>query len=169
MALTPAQKTTVKNDILANADLSAQPLTADGAYAIADLYNALAAPDFIVWKTRVSEREITSLTSDENTVWSWPAYIARNEAERNGWARMFTGTYSINPALLQVRQGLADIFSGTANSAPAQRTHLLAMGKRKATRIEKLLASGTGTTASPATMTLEGRISFQDVLDARNS
>lgn len=170
MSLTTAQKAAVKADILASPDLNALPNTTDGAYAIADLYNIIAAPDFFVWKTRLHEQDITSLTSGEATVWSWPAFIARSAAEQAGWSRMFNGTYSINPSLVQVRNGIADIFSG--GTGAAQRTHLLAIAKEKATRIEKLLSDvsgGAGTVAAPATRSLVGNISYQDVHTARNS
>lgn len=172
MPLTAAQNTAIKNDILASADLNAFPNTMDGAYEIANLYNKIATPDFVVWKTKLHEQEITSLTSSEGTTWSWPAFIARSAGEQAGWNRMFNGTYTINPSLVQIRNGVADIFSGSANSAPAQRTHLLAIAKEKATRIEKLLAdtaNGAGTTAAPATRTHVGNISYQDVYTARNS
>jgi hypothetical protein len=68
-----------------------------------------------------------------------------------------------------VRQAFADIMSGSQNSAPAQRTHLTAMAKRAANRIEKLLATGTGSLAVPATMGFVGEVSYQDINEARNS
>lgn len=167
MPLTTAQQLLVKNDILATPQLNAFALNLDGAYGIADLYNKLATPDFIVWKTLLHEQEIASATSPEATVWSWTAFIARSVPEQAAWGRMFNGTYTINPSLAQVRSAFADIFSGGLGAA--QRTHLLAMSKEKARRIEKLLATGTGTTADPATRTLVGNISPQDVANARNS
>lgn len=167
MPLTSAQNAVVKANILASPDLNAFPANIDGAYGIADLYNLPAAPNFIVWKARLHEQEITSLTSAEGTVWSWPSFITRSVGEQTGWARMFNGTYTINPSLAQVRAGIADIFSG--GTGAAQRTHLLAIAKENATRIEKLLASGAGTTADPATRPFVGNISPQDVFNARVS
>lgn len=170
MPLTTAQNAAVKADILASPDLNVFPNTMDGAYEIAALYNKIVTPDFIVWKTRLHEQEITSLTSGEGTTWSWPAFIARTVGEQSGWSRMFNGTYTINPSLVQIRTGINDIFSG--GTGAAQRTHLLAISKEKATRIEKVLAditNGVGTTAAPATRVLVGNISYQDVYTARNS
>ena len=167
MPLTIAQALLVKNDILATPLLNAFPANLDGAYGIADLYNRLATPDFIVWKTLLHEQEIASLTSSEATVWSWSSFITRSVAEQTAWGRMFNGTYTVNPSLAQVRIAFADIFSG--GTGVFQRTHLLAMSKEKASRIEKLLATGTGTTADPATRSLVGNISPQDVANARNS
>lgn len=170
MPLTAAQNLAIKNDILASPDLNAVPATYDGAYALADLYNAVAVPDFFVWKTRLHEQEITSLKSSENTTWSWPTFIGRSVSEQNGWERMFNGTYTVNPSLLQVRVGMDDIFSG--GTGAAQRTHINAISKEKATRIEKLLAdvtNGNGAIATPATRVFFGKITPQEVYAARNS
>lgn len=170
MPLTTAQNAAIKADILANPDLNAFPNTVDGAYEMAVVYNKIASPDFIVWKVRLHEQDITSLTSAENTVWSWPAFITRSVGEQAGWARMFNGTYTINPSLTQIRNGIADIFSG--GTGATQRTHITAISKEKATRIEKLLSDltgGVGTTAAPATRVLVGDISPQDLYTARNS
>jgi hypothetical protein len=169
MALTTAQKTTVKADIEGDVVLNAFPNNSDGAFAIAALYNATASPDHWVWRTLVSKNEMTSSTSGDGTTFSFPQLIARTVQEQFGWRELFNGTESCNPSLPNVRQGFADVFSGAQAGPTAQRAHLLAMARRKATRIEKLLATGTGSTASPATMGFEGAVSFQDIQDARNS
>lgn len=167
MALTSAQQAALKADILADPVLAAYPDDSDGAFAIAAAYDLPAVPDYWVWRTMVTEHEITDEVSPESTTWSWVAYIARNPGEHNGWARMFNSSETINPSLPQVRQGMADIFSGGTGSA--QRAHLLAVAKRKATRVEKLFATGTGVQATPSTMTFEGSLTYADVLDARRS
>lgn len=166
MALTPEQQTVFRNDVLADATLNTLPPGSDSAFEIARVYNLPATPDFWVWKTALHEHEITGQTSPDGTVWSWVSYIARSPNEQNGWARMFNSSLTINPSLPNVRQGVADIFSGNQNNAPAQRAHLLAISRRKASRVEKLLASGTGSTASPATMTHEGALGWSEVKDA---
>ena len=171
MALTPAQLATLKADIAANGDLNVHPNTPDGNAAVAALYNAAATPDFWVWRTSIFESEITRTTTADGTSWSWPAYIIRSQGERDAWARLFMGGASgMNPSLANVRQGLQDIFSGPNSGgtlgAPAQRTHLLAVSRRLAKRGEKLFATGTGSTASPAVMVLEGNVTAADVLNA---
>lgn len=163
MALTDAQIATFKVAITTETDPTLVSLRTAGATgAMTDWYNAPST--FIVWKTRLHEQEITSLTSDEGTVWSWPAFISRSVAEQTGWQRMFNGTYTINPSLAQARTGIADIFSG--GTGAAQRTHILAMSKRPATRGEKVFATGAGTTATPGTLVFEGRIGEYDIVRA---
>lgn len=168
MALTLDQLATLKADIAADPSLAAIPNTHDENQRIADAYNAAATPDFFAWRTTVREAEYTNQASIQGTTWSWPAFIARSVGEQNGWARMFAPG-SVNPSLANVRQGFADIFSGTQNNAPAQRTHLQNMSMRRATRAEKLFATGTGTTAAPAMLVFEGMVTYVDVDFARNS
>lgn len=163
MPLSDAQIATFKTAILAETDPTLVSLrTAGATAAMSEWYNG--ASTFIVWKTRLHEQEITSLTSAENTVWSWPLYTGLTVPKQNGWARMFNGTYTINPSLAQARTGLADIFD--APGELAQRTHLLAMGKRPAARAEKVFATGAGTTATPGNLVFEGRIGEYDIIRA---
>lgn len=167
MILTAAQLLILKADILADPALAAQPATPDGAFAIAAAYSLVPTPDFWVWRTQISQSEIVGVTTPapDNTTWSWTIYIARSQAERDGWREMFADTGMINVSRPNVRQGLQDIFSGAGGAA--QRTHLLTIGRRKANRVEKLFATGTGSTAAPATMGVEGDLIYQDVLLAR--
>lgn len=171
MSLTTAQLATLKADILADATLNAIPNTPDGAFAIADIYNSIVSPDFWVWRSSVGQAEIVGVTTPapDNTTWSWTIYIGRSQGERDGWREMFADTGAINFTRTNVRQGLQDIFSGAGGAA--QRTHLLAIGRRKSTRGEKLFASGTGSTASPATSAFNDgfTLSYSDVQLARNS
>jgi hypothetical protein len=169
MPLTPAQLAALKSAIAADPALNALPNDPDSNQAIADAFNAAVAPDFWVLRSLVREAEYTAQPSVDGTTWSWPAYIARSQGERDAWGRMFSATGAVNPSLPNVQQGFADIFSGTAALPVAQRAHLTACSRRKATRAEKLFATGTGSAAAPATMGREGPLSYFDVADARNS
>lgn len=170
MALTTAQKATVKADILADSTLNAFPNNSDGAFAIAAAYNLPAAVDYWVWRTSVDKKEFTNQTSQDGTNFTWVGngFITRSVGEQTAWAELFNSTHQVDASRASVRQAFADIFSGTGNAA-ANRTHMLATARRKATRIEKLLATGTGSTASPGVMGFEGAISYSDVDEARNS
>lgn len=169
MELTDAQVVTLKADILADPVLAAEPMNSDGAFAIAAAYNLEATPltPFWVWRTLVTKNEMTSNTSDVATTFSFPQLIARTVQEQFGWRELFNGSDSCNPSLPNVRQGFADVFSGAQAGPVAQRAHLLAISRRKATRIEKLLATGTGSTTSPGTMGFEGPVSYQQIEAAR--
>jgi hypothetical protein len=168
--LTPAQQATVKADILADSMLNAFPNNSDGAFEIAKLYNLPAAVDFWVWRTAVDRNEFTNSTSVDGTTFTWVGngFITRSVGEQTAWSELFNSTHSVNPSLPNVRQAFADIFSGSGNAA-ANRTHMLAIARRKTTRLEKLLATGTGSTASPGLLTFEGTVSFNDIELARNS
>jgi hypothetical protein len=161
-------------------------LTTDPAYAAAiavgddtaaaAVANQDAAPDYYVWRTTVSEDEYTQTAgvdvanANAATTFSWTGagYITRNQGERDAWARLFRSG-STNPSLANVRQAFSDILSGATAPAPANRNHMLVKSKRKATRAEKLYATGTGTYASPAVLGYEGGVTADDVRRALNS
>lgn len=182
MPLTLQQKQALKADIIAATDpecvaLEADPTNSDKAFAVAALYNLTASPDYWVWRTRVTKDEITNQTSQDGTNFTWAGngYITRSAGEQSCWQQIFNGSNSVNPSLANVRQAFTDIFSGTGNAA-SNRTHLLVVARRKATRLEKLFAIDTpgsggtrGTTADPDTLVVEGAISYDDVLQAMKS
>jgi hypothetical protein len=167
--LSPAQLQTLKNDIVADGTLNANPNTPDGNTVIAAAYSATAAPDFWVWRTKVSRDELVGATSVDGTTFNWTGagYITRSQGERDAFTAIFDSDGNVNAARPQVRQAFLDIFSGATAPAPANRTHLTTVARRKATRLEKLFATGTGSTASPATLTIEGAISYPQVDAAR--
>lgn len=163
--LTDAQYSTVATDItVTHASEFAEALAATDAQAIAAVYNLLASPDYWVWRTSLSIKEVYETTSGDSTTWSTTAYIARSAAERDAWRDVFAIPGVFNPSLANARAGLADIFSGAPGAA--QRTHLLALGRRTARRIEQLLATGAGTTASPSVMGFEGVLGYREVSHA---
>lgn len=168
MPLTSAQLATLKSDIQNDGALNSQPNTPDGNMVIANAYNANASPDFWVWKSRVAKNDLVTSVGPDGTTFNWTGngFITRSAGEQTAWRELFNGTESVNPSLANVRQAFSDIFSGTGN-AQANRTHLLAVARRKATRGEKLFATGTGSTASPGTMVFEGGLTYQDVEAAR--
>lgn len=167
--LTDAQLPILKAHILASPDLA--PLSSGPGTdyaAIAAALNLAASPDFWGYRTAVQEREFTDDLSADGTSWSWPAYIARSVGEQNGWDRLFRSG-PIDMSKSNVRQAFQDIFSGTQNNAPAQRTHCQAVARRKATRAERLYATGTGSTGSPGTFVVHGSITIEDVNKAMAS
>lgn len=164
MDLTPAQKATLLADIQANPE--ATTLHTDGNLdGLANYYNSLASPDFIVWKSTLSRHEILTQVSSTGTQFQWAAgaYITRSQGERDAFREMFNDTGTVNPAQATMQAAFADIFSGTGGAG--NRAHILAMSKRKASRIEKVFATGTGTDAAPATMTIEGPVDYRTFIN----
>lgn len=169
MNLTTAQKATFRTDIQAQAQ-AGQPLqtaVSTGDFdSVAAFYNAAAAPAFWVWRTAVARADVYNATSDLPSNWSWATYKAQAVTEQNAWTQMFMGDIA-DFSQDNLRAGVASIFSGSA-PALAQQSHILAIGRRVATRLEKLLAAGAGTTASPAKLGSEGTVTAQQCSDVFN-
>ena len=157
--LTTTQLVTLGADIAADVTLAAYPLNSDGAYAIAQAYNELAAPEFTVWKTNVTRNEVgkTFVAS------ALAAITAGNNDKLNNFAAW---NEVVNPSRADQRQFFNDVFSVAAGATT--RTALLALWKRPATRLEKLFATGTGSNEVPATMVIESPIAYQQVEAARS-
>lgn len=167
--MTPAQNAALKAAILADPVLAAQPSDGDGLNFIADALNAVATPDYIVWRKAVSRHEILTGTSSLGTTFAWAggAYITRNQGERDAFREMFNSTGTVDPSLDSIKAAFADIFSGAGGAG--NRTHIDAMSKRKALRIEKILATGNGAFSTPSTLGFEGAITPNEVDTARRS
>lgn len=160
--LTTQQLQTVKAAIDADPALASQPNTPDGAFAIAAALNLPASPDYIVWRTLVSQDEIMQ------NGFAWVEVDGLSVGKARIWEWMFRNSdAAINPSKVNVRDGIIEVWKGTAAKLAVQAA-VFAHCKRSATRLEKLLATGTGTTESPATMGYEGDINYQTVLEARN-
>lgn len=175
MALTAAQLQTLKADLAANTatvvvagntvainslDTLAERNT-DSADAVAQWYNGTASPSFTVWKKLATLNQIGDAINATELAGLTSLNISRLEA---------IATYSpagVNPSLADRRQAFDDIFSGAGGTNT--RASLLALWKRLANRAEKLFATGTGSDASPATLSFEGALTFQNVLDAWTS
>lgn len=158
MAFTTAQLTLIKAEIDADPMLSGQPNTPDGAFAIAEMLNLEDAPAYVVWRTNIP-------THDVKDAIVWTEYINLGVGERGGFELMISNDI-VDASSINIRQGIQDIFSGP-NQADT-RTNMVAISKRNARRIERILVTtGTGTSGDPGTMGYEGTISYRDVLEAR--
>lgn len=180
--LTPAQQTILRNDIIADPVLSAYPMNGDGAYAIAEAYNLPAAVDFYVWKTSVSTSDIY-----DNIAWAnftpadtpdgtqtWANRSLACQGKQFNLQTILVGRDSINATKSNIRSGLQDALTGIPSGASGATksggwNNVQAIMYRKTTRAEKLFATGTGTTGSPALLGFEGNLSYQEVELARNS
>lgn len=150
--LTNEQSQALKTYVESDPVLNLIPHTYDGAYALAEALTNDASPAFVVWRTSVSAEEIMS----NGFIWTAVDALTAGKARIWDWMTRY-GT--LNPSKLNVRQGLTDCFG----AASAMATGILPHLKRNANVFEKLFATGTGTTANPATMTIEGSLSYQEI------
>lgn len=156
--LNTEQRLTIKNYVLADNVLNQLPPSADNAFAIADALNLDASPAFTVWRTSVEIDEIMrngmdwarvdNLSVGKARIWDWMGRLGH-----------------INPSKPNVRVGIDAAWVGTAADL-AVRAAVYVHCKRLATIAEKLLATGTGSNATPATMSFEGALTYQDVVSA---
>lgn len=158
--LTTAQLATLKADILADPVLSQWAATGYMASEIADAYNVVVVPAWIVWRTEVSAEDWAMAIIGGGGASQLDALTA-SKRDSLLWACGRT----LDPSDPEVRTALDD-FCGSQNNLKAA---LVAAQKREATRGEKLLSTGTGTTASPATMGHEGSLTYQDIEAALRS
>lgn len=155
--LTEAQKTALAADVAKDPAFAELPRNSDGAYAVAAAYNLPASPEFIVWRTSVSQDEIMQNGFD------WVRVDNLSVGKARIWEWLFNNqSRSMNPSKINVRAGIDETWKGGAADL-AVRAAVYAHCKRKATRAEKLFSTGTGTDASPATMTQDGALSYNEV------
>lgn len=163
--LTTSQLAALKADILADSVLNAFPNNSDGAFEIAKAYNLAASPAWVVWRTGVTRREILQNGFD------WTRLDNLSVGKARVWSDIFVDGI-INPSKPNVRAGIESVWVGTAPDL-AVRAAVYVHCKANATRIQKLLSTGTGSDATPATMG-EGiddsfQLQYADVELARNS
>jgi len=94
----------------------------------------------------------------------WQETIARTDAERNTLEFMFS-LGQVDTGQANVRQGLADIYSGGAARSIAQRAALIGAAQRLVNRIERLLNSSLS--GGVYTLGYEGVLSTRDAANAR--
>lgn len=152
MQLVDTQRQVLKT--LAQADPTANGYIVSGDdTALAAWFNAATA--YVVWRTSAKRDElqgdgfdwtqVDNLTTGQARIWDW----------------IFDSTNSLNPSSLGVRNGISECWKGTAAKV-AVATYVLGLCKRTANRAESALASGSGTTASPSTLTATGTLTPAD-------
>ena len=158
--LTTSQLQSLKADILADGVLSAKPMTYNGAMDIANAYAQNASPDYFVWRSSVSVNEITQATSFD---WTRVDNLSVGKARIWDWMTRL-GTF--NPSNANIRAGIDATWVGTSADLTV-RAAVCAVCYRKANRLEKLFATGSGSSATPSIMSLEGTITVDEVQQAR--
>lgn len=152
--LTAEQKTIMQSDI--NGDPTLLGYWNDGNPSlVADAYNVVGSS--YCWKSRLTKTEVLS-----GIVWT--ELIARTPSEQLAFDLML-GMGWINPSDPNIRQGIADVFSGAGGANT--RASLVDRSKRLMTRGEALFKTGgSGAINDPATLGFEGSVFWQDVVDA---
>lgn len=187
MSLTPAQLATLKAAILADQSLASQPMTSDGAFAIAAALNQIASGPVKVWRTDASVQAIndainwsiyTPVDTPDGTA-AFTNRILAIQTKQMNLQLMLQGRATVDASKANVRAGLRDATiqvpagAGGAQVSPggASGVNVLTACVRDAKRIEDILSTGSATTGgvTAKVMGYEGDISYQDVEAARNS
>ena len=157
MQLTNEQNAIWKADIeLNHADL----VTAHDYFTLQTVYNTLAIPTYVVWRTSVDQDEIMQNGFD------WVRVDNLSVGKARIWEWLFSNlSRAINPSKPNVRLGIDEAWKGTAADLLV-REAVYVHCKRDATVLEKLFATGAGTTLSPSNMTVEGNAHYEDVKTA---
>lgn len=141
--LTSTQRATLKTYILAQQAYTDWVNTQSWNDIATDLANT-ASPDFIVWKTSVDPNEIMKNGMD----WTRVDNLSVGKARIWDW---MTRLGSFNASKANVRAGIDATWVGTSADL-AVRDQVYTHCKRTANKLEKLFATGTGSTGSPATL-----------------
>lgn len=184
MQLTAPQIQTLKTWV--NARLAEVPTRTEND--LAALANANAAPDYWLWRSKLSRATIYHGTGPGGTAWDWATYKAQTVPEQNAWTQMFMGDEG-PVGNVNFRAGILAIFSGSGGAT--QRTHCYAVSRRLATVGEKLFAVAVvsppantgnvsadtrGATTNPDNLgigsdgqPMEGQVTPQNIIDAQNA
>lgn len=153
-ALSSAQLLALRAACVADVATCNPALVAGNDQAIANWFNGAAVPAWTVWKTNVGVSAV-----GDNIVGSELAGLSTLNTTRLQ-AIIMLSPLGVNPSLSDRRAFFDDVFSGAGGTAT--RAKLLILWKRTATVAEKLLSTGTGSDAVPATLGPEGSMSVQE-------
>jgi hypothetical protein len=180
MIFTSAQVTTLKSFLQNNEPFKSYPLTWDGFQLIVDSLSLPASPDFFVYRTNTPIQEILNAISWANFTPANPTsgagldsinYLLACQGKQFNLQNILTGggrSGMLNTALPNIQAGLQDCLTlipsdvnGTTKSGGWVNVKLVI--QRKANILEKLFATGVGSSVSPATMVLEGVPTINDI------
>ena len=174
MVLTAPQLTTLKAYINSVPALAAYLLTVDGYFDLATRLNTeLVAPDFYVWKERLTWEEIRN----NGFVWLEVDGLTPGKARIHEWMFKPSGNDGVvNISKQNIRAGIEECWKGNAGRLAVQAS-IFAHGQKKANHVEKCFAvasvapptpSGNlGSVTNTATAVLVA-VTLSDVEAARN-
>lgn len=163
MALTPQQLPALKAAIAAETDPAFVEYRTNGDNGLmAAFYNEASNPAFVVWRTSVTQDEITQNGFD------WARVDNLSVGKARIWEWMFANQQRVfNPSKANVRAGIDECWKGTAADL-AVRAAVYVHCKRAAKRGEALYATGVGSDAVPGELVFQGSITPGDITDARS-
>ena len=159
------------------------PHNEDSAAFIAKSFEMLEVPAFQVWRTLTPSSDIFDAITWANFTPANPAAATDSleAANIHNWLLAcqgkqfnlqillsgFTGQISTGKA--NIRSGLQDALTNVPSGAAGANkaggwVNVQAVIQRNCNRLEKLFSTGIGTTASPATLVIEGKLSVLDVI-----
>jgi len=155
--LTTAQLATLKAAILADPVLNAWPNTPDGALDMCThQLNVVASPAFVIWDYAMSPTKFES-----GMIAGATQIDALTQGKRD--ELFLVGRSTRDCSDVNVRNAINDATGSQATLKAA----CVDATKKNALLGEKILATGTGTTAAPATAVWIGNLAFLDVFEAR--
>lgn len=158
MPLSTSQNLALKAAILADPALLGMVQTGQYQQA-ANLLNAQAAPSFTVWRTDVTAEET-------GNAWVGTDIDGMSALNMQRLQLLFAsspaGVFDMSRA--DRRAGFENPFGTNVNNA--SRVAMRTVWKRLASTFEKILSTGTGSDASPATMGVVGPVTATDIGNA---
>lgn len=180
--LTNAQAIILRDAIAADPVLSVLTSTPDNNVTIANAFNTNATPDFYVWRTSVSVEDVqnaiiyanmTPAQSPDGTQ-QWANKALHAQGKQFNLQNLILGRDFINPSRTNVRAAFQDCLTGLPTKSDGTNqaagwTAVEAAFKRLTTRVEKLFVTGgNGAIGTPASLTFEGLLDYQDVEFSRS-
>lgn len=196
MPLTAGQLASLKADIAANVNtvtnaggsvaINALPNNSDANFSIAQWYNQAAAGPFVVWRDVPMETVLglisyASMTPADavpssnalDALLIWQARSLACQGKQFNLQNLTIGRSVAPMKRANYRTAMQDCLTNIpagagGNTIAANWTGVRDAAKFSATNAEKLFATGTGSTGSPADLSFEGAITMSDVETARN-
>ena len=179
--MTPAQITLVKAAIAADPVASIATMD-DPGHQVVQLWLNGVDPAYFVWKSTTDAAAINDAVSWANLTPTDAADATATftnralmcQAKQINLQILLQGQDSINSGKSNIRAGFQDALTNIPSGAAGavQSANWVAVKTamtRNATVLEKILATGTGTAASPASMGFEGVLSLVQVKDIRTA
>jgi hypothetical protein len=186
MQLTTQQQQTLKAAIAAETNPAFVTLRqANNEQGMADFYNAVST--FVVWQTAVPIDTITDAidwakmtpaqaipATGSDAQLAWIARANMCQGKQFNLQNLLIGKQLIAASRPNIRAAFQDCLTALPSTASGTNqsagwTAVQSAMQRTCSVIERLFATGTGTTAAPGTLVVEGTLSAQDTSDALRS